>query len=139
MPEPRRLALIGCSKSKLSTPARARDLYTGSLFTKSLRYAELTCDATAILSAKYGLVQLDDVIHPYNAKITDMPIGHRRAWAWLVKAALEHAFPFPHWTYVYLAGSLYIEGLPKGDTPMQNLRNGKRLRWLTARLESHRE
>ncbi len=68
--------VIPCGGAKLDRPAPARDLYQGSLFRHALRsvlkcieldeQAGLGKGRVLILSAKYGLVQLDDVIEPYD-------------------------------------------------------------------------
>lgn len=67
--------VIPCSGAKLDSPAAARDLYTGTMFRHQL--AAATDEAAAvngtvmILSALHGLVGLDDMIAPYNTKMTD--------------------------------------------------------------------
>jgi hypothetical protein len=68
--------VIPCGAAKLNRPAAARDLYTGSMFrfalTAVLAEAART-DAPVrvmILSALYGLVDLDTVLSPYNVTMT---------------------------------------------------------------------
>jgi|GEM_PF-487344 hypothetical protein len=126
----KRVVLISCGKRKMMMAAPGRDLCTGAMFVKVLRYAEQTCDAAALLSAEHGLVMFDDVIEPYDKTLNDMPIADRRRWAAKVSAYLCRVYRAGRWTYVYLAGVRYIEGLPAGENPMKGLSFGRRLRWL---------
>lgn len=66
-----RICLVGCGRAKLDRPAPASELYTGPLFTDALGYAQDQLelgrfDAIRILSAKHGLLRLDQVIEPYD-------------------------------------------------------------------------
>ncbi len=61
------LVVIPCGSRKLDHPARAADLYTGSYHRACRAAAEaLRPDRLLILSARYGLLDLDDVIEPYD-------------------------------------------------------------------------
>jgi hypothetical protein len=56
----KKIVLVSCVKSKLSHPAKARDLYISTLFKSNLEYAcRQNPDGIYILSAKYGLLELD--------------------------------------------------------------------------------
>ena len=71
------LVVIPCGSRKLDRPARAADLYIGSYHRACRRAAEaLRPDRLLILSARYGLVDLDDVVEPY-----DTPHGTKDAVA----------------------------------------------------------
>lgn len=61
------LIVIPCGARKLDRPARAGDLYTGSYHRACRRAAEaLRPDRLLILSARHGLLALDDEIEPYD-------------------------------------------------------------------------
>ena len=75
------LVLIGCVKTKQSTPARARELYTSPLFVKRRRYAEGSGRPWYILSALYGLVDPDQVLEPYDMHLAKQSAAYRRHWA----------------------------------------------------------
>jgi hypothetical protein len=62
------IALVGCGKSKLLKPARAKDLYTGPLFRAARAYAE-ECDEWRIVSARYGLLKPEYRIEPYDDRL----------------------------------------------------------------------
>lgn len=71
--------VIPCGGAKLDRPAPARELYTGSMFRHTLTcvLAAAEKDETAgfgrsrvlILSALHGLVQLDQVLEPYDLRM----------------------------------------------------------------------
>jgi hypothetical protein len=67
------MVIIPCGAAKLSHPAKAAELYTGSMFADALRTARsMTTDENIrILSAKHGLVRLDHVLDPYEMKMSD--------------------------------------------------------------------
>lgn len=62
------LVIVGCGATKQEVPSAARHLYTGPLFTAALKYARsISNDAgIRVLSAKYGLVNLDAILTPYD-------------------------------------------------------------------------
>ncbi len=65
------LCVVGCGKSKLSHAAPARELYTGPLFRDALGYATQPgrFAEVRIISAKHGLLRLDQVVEPYDLKL----------------------------------------------------------------------
>lgn len=87
--------LTGCGKTKANHLCPARDMYTGTLCKLRREYAErqlrLDVDRQAcwfITSAKYGLLQPDTVINPYDTKLTDLCPADRAAWFLSVSHAL---------------------------------------------------
>ena len=66
---PVRVALLGCSASKRPGVHKARDLYIGAFFRRALPIAERSCDETWILSARYGLVRLDQELPTYDEQL----------------------------------------------------------------------
>lgn len=64
--------IIPCGGAKLETASKARDLYVGQMFRNTIAAALAQCEAgdeVLILSAKHGLVRLDDVLDPYEQTI----------------------------------------------------------------------
>lgn len=64
--------IIPCGGAKLDKPAKARDLYVGQMFCNTLGAALAQVeegDEVLILSAKHGLLRLDDVVEPYEQQI----------------------------------------------------------------------
>jgi cytoplasmic iron level regulating protein YaaA (DUF328/UPF0246 family) len=77
-----KIVLISCVSKKRDQICRARDLYISPLFKKNLQYAQkLTPDKIFILSAKYGLVGLDDEIEPYDLTLNTMSSREIKRWA----------------------------------------------------------
>ena len=135
------LYLVSCVGRKLSFPAPAKDLYDSSLFHKSRAYVEGFAQPWHILSAKYGLLDLDQVIDPYDLTLNKMLAVDRRRWAEMVMSQMQ-----PHLdgveAVVFLAGQRYREFLePKliergivVFVPMEGLTIGKQLSWLNAQI-----
>ncbi len=89
MPDPRRIGLVGCVKSKLDRPAQARDLYISPLFQGRRRCVERTCDSWFVLSAKHGLVAPDTVLEPYDQTLKEVGRAERRRWSAAVLSAMK--------------------------------------------------
>lgn len=135
------VALISCGKRKASHPAPARELYQGDLFRKSLRYSEevLEADEVFILSAKHGLVALDEVIAPYEQTLNRMPSAEVRAWGRRVLAELRAEADLENDRFTILAGANYRKYLTPAlkhvDVPIEGLRFGEQLRFFKEALE----
>jgi len=63
------LVINGCSQGKLSQPAPAREFYTGQLFRMVRKFSELHKFDQRIVSGKYGLLTMDDLVDPYDMRI----------------------------------------------------------------------
>jgi hypothetical protein len=131
------LCLVGCSKTKLSRPAPARELYCSPLFQLSRRWAKRHATAWAILSARHGVVAPEKVLEPYDARAGGSGLGSRlfRGWlyaavqAWICRWASRYQYP----PLVILAGKDYWEclaGRIPFTVPLDGLGIGRRLRWL---------
>lgn len=134
------IGVLSCGARKLDRAAPAGELYISSLFTKSLAYARLHCDTIYVASAKYGLVQIDEVIEPYDTRIASSKL-QRAAWAAPIVDAL--AARHGHAYYLLLAGMEYAQPIARGlkkslgrDTfvadPLAGMQIGERLSFLTA-------
>lgn len=67
----KKFVIIPCGGAKLEKPAPARHLYTGSMFRDQLATAltMTTAENIRILSAKHGLLELDEIVEPYDLKM----------------------------------------------------------------------
>uniref|UniRef100_A0A831ZY59 DUF6884 domain-containing protein n=1 Tax=Desulfacinum infernum TaxID=35837 RepID=A0A831ZY59_9BACT len=129
------IVLISCVSKKMSHRARAKDLYVSPLFRAALQYAQrLSPDKIFILSAKYGLVQLNDEIDPYDVTLKDMPVGERKNWASKVLQALDRYCDLERDHFVILAGKRYREYLlpylKSYEMPLEGLSIGRQLQYL---------
>ena len=129
-----KIIFISCGKTKAKGPCKARDLYQGALFKKSLAYAEQLGDAVYILSAKYGIMHPDVIIETYEKTLNKMSKRERQKWAHNIRETMQELGLFRDPEFIYLCGERYREGLPKGITPMEGLSFGRQLQWLNEKL-----
>lgn len=106
------LALVACGKAKRAEVAPARALYVGSLFRAALGHALATCAEVRIVSALYGLVELETPIAPYDLRIEQHGGRTARAvWGARVADAVVEAFPARAIAATLLMGAAYAEAL----------------------------
>jgi hypothetical protein len=127
--------LISCSSKKLDHPCEAKDLYASPLFKFSLQYAKQEHpEHIFILSAKHGLVALDQILEPYNQTLNDMDLTQISTWANSVHVELKRSVNLNEATIILLAGERYtrylLPHLPHYSLPLHGLGIGKRLQWL---------
>jgi hypothetical protein len=72
------IALVSCSGPKLSHAAPARSLYASPLFRRANAYAARHFERWFILSGKYGLVEPEAIIAPYDVDVTHFTAAQRR-------------------------------------------------------------
>ena len=130
---------LSCGKTKRGRTAAAKDMYVSALFTKMMAYAEsLHPKKIYILSAKHGLLNLDDVIDPYEQALNNMPTRARAAWAEGVLNKMSQEVDLKNDNFVFLAGMPYRENLVPHihhySVPMEGLTFGRQLQWLTGQL-----
>ena len=126
---------LSCVKTKRKYPCKAKDMYISPLFIKSLQVArKLTDDRHIfILSAKYGLLRLEDEIEPYNLTLKTFTNEQIKNWGGQIrKQAQEIGISL---NGVYLCGETYIKGIRKYATdikaPLAGRSMGMRLKILT--------
>lgn len=129
------IVLISCVSKKLSHRAKARDLYLSPLFRLNLQYAQKIAPSKIfILSAKFGLVNLDDEIEPYNVTLNNMSAKDRKAWAQKVFAQMKECCDLNRDHFIILAGQKYrqylLTHLKSYEIPMEGLRIGEQLQYL---------
>lgn len=137
------LFLVSCVGQKCELPAQARDLYISSWFKKARSCVEETGCPWFILSAKYGLLDPNSKIAPYNRTLKTMSANHRRAWASDVMEDLTPHIAGVH-SVTFFAGMAYREFLgpqlhQRGLTvyvPMKGLGIGRQLSWLSKQARS---
>jgi len=128
----RRVGLIACSASKQAAASPASRLYTGDLFRKSLAWAGLHCDEALILSARHGLVALDQLLAPYDDALQTKSAARRAEWGRAVAADLDARYKLFHGDearptvcFVLLAGRTYVDPLLKALEKSENARPGR--------------
>lgn len=131
----KRIVLISCASKKRAVRSRAAELYTSTLFELNLKFAvKLKPDAIFILSAKHGLVALDDEIIPYDVTLNRMRVDERRVWANKTMEQLRLRTNLQQDHFIILAGERYrqflISHLEFKEIPLEGLSIGKQLQYL---------
>jgi hypothetical protein len=133
----RRIALVSCVKSKRTSQAPGGELYISPLFKGFRAYAKANADEWYILSAKYGVLNPQQVVEPYELTLNNMPKEERRVWGTRVREQLREILP-PHAEVVLLAGARYREEIEPFlrehghavEIPLLGLPMGRQLAWL---------
>lgn len=111
-----RVVLIGCGSNKMVTagPVEAGDLYTSTYFDLKRQYAE-RADLGYVLSAKYGMIHLEEAAETYERTIDDV---EAELWAAGIIAKLARIVEYrmrhddvEDVTVEVLAGRDYVEPL----------------------------
>lgn len=129
------IILISCVSQKRAHKSRVRDLYISTLFKLNLKYAEkLKPDDIYVLSAKHGLLPLNEEIEPYNQTLNEMTAAEVKAWAAEVLRKINHISDIQNTKYILLAGDKYrkylLPSLKDCEIPLKGLRIGKQLKKL---------
>lgn len=136
-----KIVLISCVSKKLNHKSLAQNLYTSSLFKKNLQYAKsLNPDKIFILSAKYGLLKLNEEIEPYNKTLNEMSSSEIKEWSSSVLNQLKKLVDIENDEFIFLAGNNYrkflIPHIKHYNIPMLGLGIGKQLQWLSERIKN---
>ena len=103
-----KIILISCVSKKLPYKAKAKNLYVSPLFKYNLRHAHsLNSDKIFILSAKYGLVDLEEEIEPYNKTLNKMGKQEIKEWSEKVINQLKEQTDLQEDEFIFLAGDMY--------------------------------
>lgn len=126
-----RIALVGCGKAKMTTPQPAKDLYIGPLFKAARAYAEQQCDDWVILSARHGVVLPDEVIEPYDQRLSSMRLRDQEDWARKANRQLRYRYRGLQVQFIGLAGEEYLDWLG-GEIiePLKGMGVGTRIKFL---------
>jgi hypothetical protein len=132
----RKIVLISCASKKRTLKSKARDLYISPLFKKNLQYAlKLKSDEIFILSAKYGLVSLDEEIEPYDLTLNTMSAKEVKHWSDRVIRELTRQVDLQQDQFIFLAGAKYRKNLlghiRHVEIPFEGLTIGRQLQRLT--------
>ena len=136
-----RIVLISCVSKKLNHKSKAQDLYVSPLFRKNLHYAKsLNPDKIFILSAKYGLLRLNEKIEPYDKTLNKMRSNEIKEWANFVLNQLKKSTEIQNDEFIFLAGNNYrkflLPHLKHYKIPMLSLSIGRQLQWLSKRIKN---
>ena len=132
----KKIVLISCVSQKRTQRSKAKDLYISTLFKKNLAYARrLNPNAIYILSAKYGLLNLETEIDPYNLTLNTMSASEIRSWAEKVLQQLSQEANLNDDHFIFLAGMKYrkylLPHLRSYEIPLEGLTIGRQLQALS--------
>jgi len=100
-------------------------------YAKQLNPAEIF-----ILSAKHGLLSLNQTVKPYEQTLNSMPTREVKAWAEHVLKQLKEVCDIKNTEFTFLAGDKYrkflLPHLPSTIIPLEGLPIGKQLQKLKA-------
>lgn len=132
---------IGCVKKKNLGTFRARELYNSPLFKYELSYALTLTDEKNIyiLSAKYGLITLDDIITNYDLTLNKLNEHSKKVWSYKVIKKAEKLGITKEEKIVFLCGNNYSKYLKKYfknySDPTQGLSLGNTLKYYKEKLK----
>lgn len=132
------VVLISCVKTKATERKRCDELYLSDLFKKSLAYAHsLKPDRIFILSAKHGLVALDQELDPYDDTLNTMKVPQIKLWSNKVLDQLRQVADLKADRFTFLAAEKYrrflLPQLDQFEIPMKGLGIGRQLQFLKER------
>ena len=133
------IIFLPCVKTKKSFKTEARNLYDSPYFNKLLSYAKsLNPDNIYILSAKYYVLEPEDIIEPYNKTLKNFSERKKKLWAYEVyKELKEKEVDFDEKS-LFLVGKDYRKYLVKlfsdSRTPLEGLGYGEQLHFLNEKL-----
>ena len=136
----KKIVLISCASKKLAYKSKAEDLYISTLFRLSFAYAKkLKPDKIFILSAKYGLLNLNDEIATYNETLNNKSVGDIKIWAEKVVTDLGKMVNLKNDMFIFFAGKKYrkyiLPHVKNYEIPLKGLRIGEQLKFLKNKLE----
>ena len=133
-----KIVLVSCASKKLPYKSKAKDLYISPLFKFNIKYARsLNPDKIFILSAKHGLIELNEEIEPYNKTLNNMSLKEIKEWSDKVISQLKNATDIKKDEIIFLAGERYRKYLTPHivnyKIPLKGLGIGKQLKYLKSK------
>ncbi|MCL1947442.1 MAG: nucleotide-binding protein [Chitinivibrionia bacterium] len=131
----KKIVLISCCKTQSDNATKVRDLYVGSLFKKSLFYAEsLKPDYIFVLSSKNGLLTLDDNVERYDVVLKKQSTTYKKEWGQKVIDKLKEYADLNNDKFIILGSKDYVnpikDSIKNMELPLGEMPIGKRLQWL---------
>lgn len=133
------VVFITCGKKKRHERCKAEDMYIGTYFRMTLAYAKsLLPRKIYILSAKYGVTELDDVISPYNFTLNKISKHKRKLWAWNCYKQLQRKKIDFNEETIWLGGRAYwehlVQAFPNVQIPFAHKPIGAQKHFIKERL-----
>lgn len=120
------IVFIQCVGAKKQYSCKAQNMYISPYFRKSLKYAkQLKPDKILILSAKYGVLTLNQIIKPYNNTLLKMSKHKQKVWSLMcIKQLMQMNIDFNE-KAIFLTGKTYHRYISpyfkNKEMPFQNI------------------
>ena len=130
-----KIALIGCTSKKQDYECPAIEMYTKSnYFNLKLDYCrKINVDKIYILSAKYGLLEPETIIKPYDLHLGKTSKDYRLNWSENVLKNLKGKTDLENDEFIILAGNDYMKYLlkhiPNNFNPVKGLGIGQQMKF----------
>lgn len=79
------VAIIPCTNQKSDIAGPAREVWQGTHFQLTLAHAEVFYDKVYVMSYKYGMIEPDFAIEPYDLNIKYANAKQKLEWWWKVR------------------------------------------------------
>ncbi len=117
----------------------AKDLYISPLFKYNFRFAQtFKPNEIFILSAKYGLIKMEQEIEPYDLTLNKMTTKEIKFWSEKVLEQLKNVANLENDEFIFLAGMKYrkflLPYIAYYNIPMKGMKIGKQLQFLKRTL-----
>lgn len=111
---PKTIVLVACVKEKQNSVCLAKDMYKGDLFPEWMKFAEsLNPSNIFILSGKYGLLNLDDEIEPYDVNLNLKAEEALKNWSKEILTKLKANYNLKIDKFIILTNEVYSRYLVK--------------------------
>lgn len=108
----KKIALVACVKEKSSSPCEVGKMYLSKDFQNWLTFArDWGADLIFVLSGKHGLLNLTDMIEPYDFNLNDQLSSYRVAWSDNVIRSLSMRCDLKEDEFLLLSNKIYAEFL----------------------------
>lgn len=84
-------------------------MYLGVDFNSWMGYAQSHADLVFIVSGKYGLLELDELIEPYDVNLNEATIEERKEWSKNVLKKLSNYCELKKDRFIILTNPSYYE------------------------------
>lgn len=110
-----KIGLTSCTKLKKDYKCKASIMYEDSkYFNAGIKYLKnINVDKIYVLSAKYGLISLDDEIEPYNIVLLNTTKKYRNAWNKKVLGQLNKKTDLKNDIFISIAHKEYTKDIKK--------------------------
>mgnify|MGYP001211452285 FL=1 len=137
------IAFISCVKEKRIGKYKAKDLYTSDFFRKSFGYCSSKYDKVFTLSAKYGVLDLEEEIKNYEMTLNDFSKVQEVEWSVMVYNQLENKIDDSDNLYFYVGNNYREHLLPLLSNncfvPLEGKGIGEQLQYFKNNTETQHE